>query len=102
MTENKNAMYAPEAVVTAILFSFIGYYNGHSKTLFVMLQGIAQTFIVRLPMSCFMSIRSDASLTMIGLAAPCATVFGIMINLLYFAKVSREMKSLKANFKKYL
>ncbi|NBJ93898.1 MATE family efflux transporter [Parablautia muri] len=84
--------FAPEAVVTAILFSFIGYYNGHSKTLFVMLQGISQTFMVRLPMSYFMSIRPDASLTMIGLAAPCATVFGILLNLLYFAKVSREMK----------
>ena len=84
--------FAPEAVVTAILFSFIGYYNGHSKTLFVMLQGIAQTFIVRLPMSYFMSIQPDASLTMIGLAAPCATVFGIAINLIYFAKVSRDMK----------
>ncbi|MCM1124166.1 MAG: MATE family efflux transporter [Eubacterium sp.] len=84
--------FAPEAVVTAILFSFVGYYNGHSKTLFVMLQGIAQTFIVRLPMSYIMSIQPDASLTMIGLAAPCATVFGIVINLLYFRKVSREMK----------
>ena len=84
--------FAPEAVVTAILFSFIGYYNGHSKTLFVMLQGIAQTFIVRLPMSYFMSIQPDASLTMIGLAASAATIFGIMINLIYFVKVSREMK----------
>ena len=85
--------FAPEAVVTAILFSFIGYYNGHSKTLFVMLQGLAQTFIVRLPMSYFMSIQPDASLTMIGLAAPAATIFGIMINLLYFVKVSRELKT---------
>lgn len=70
--------FAPEAFVTSILFSFVGYYNGHSKTLFVMLQGIAQTFIVRLPMSYFMSIQPDASLTMIGLAAPCATIFGII------------------------
>ena len=84
--------FAPEAVVTAILFSFVGYYNGHSKTLFVMLQGLAQTFIVRLPMSYFMSIQPDASLTMIGLAAPCATIFGIVINLIYFGKVRREMK----------
>lgn len=82
--------FAPEAVVTAILFSFIGYYNGHSRTLFVMLQGLAQTFIVRLPMSYFMSIRPKASLTMIGLAAPCATVFGILLNLLYFIKITRE------------
>lgn len=87
--------FAPEAFVTSILFSFVGYYNGHSKTLFVMLQGIAQTFIVRLPMSYFMSIQPDASLTMIGLAAPCATIFGIIINLIYFARVNREIRSQK-------
>lgn len=91
--------FAPEAVVTAILFSFIGYYNGHSKTLFVMLQGIAQTFIVRLPMSYFMSIQPDASLTMIGLAAPCATIFGIVINLIYFIAVSRENKYRSTSYK---
>lgn len=84
--------FAPEAVVTAVLFSFIGYYNGHSKTLFVMLQGIAQTFMVRLPMSYFMSIQPDASLTLIGLAAPCATVFGIVVNVLHFIKMNRETK----------
>ena len=91
--------FAPEAVVTAILFSFIGYYNGHSKTLFVMLQGLAQTFIVRLPMSYFMSIQPDASLTMIGLAAPCATIFGIVINLIYFIVVSRENKYRSTSYK---
>lgn len=91
--------FAPEAIVTSVLFSFIGYYNGHSQTFFVMLQGIAQTFIVRLPMSYFMSIRPGASLTEIGLAAPCATVFGIVLNVvfyLYFTKKEgiRDEKSL--------
>lgn len=82
--------FALESVVTAILFSFVGYFNGHQKTLFVMLQGIAQTFIVRLPMSYFMSIQPDASLTMIGLAAPSATIFGILINLTYFVVLNRK------------
>lgn len=76
--------FSPEAVVTCILFSFIGYYNGHGQTLFVMLQGLAQTFLIRLPVSYLMSIQPDASLTMIGLAAPSATVFGILLNLAFF------------------
>ena len=76
--------FAPEAVVTCILFSFMGYFNGHSQTLFVMIQGLAQTFLVRLPMSYLMSIQPDASLTMIGLAAPSATVFGILVNLVFY------------------
>lgn len=86
--------FAPEAVTTAILFSFVGYYNGHQRTLFVMLQGLAQTFIVRLPMSYLMSIQPDASLTMIGLAAPCATAFGIALNLIYFVMLNRQQKQL--------
>lgn len=76
--------FAAEAVVTSFLFSFMGYFNGHGETLFVMAQGLAQTFLVRLPMSFFMSIRPDANLTLIGLAAPSATVFGILLNLVYY------------------
>jgi putative MATE family efflux protein len=81
-----------EAIVTSVLFSFIGYYNGHSQTVFVMFQGIAQTFLVRLPMSYVMSIQPDASLTNIGLAAPSATIFGIIINAVFFVIYSRAMK----------
>ncbi|MGN0142110.1 MAG: MATE family efflux transporter [Roseburia sp.] len=84
--------FAPEAVVTCILFSFIGYFNGHSQTVFVMLQGIAQTFLVRLPMSYIMSIQPDASLTWIGFAAPSATVFGILINVVFFIIYNGRMK----------
>ncbi len=85
--------FSPEAVVTCILFSFIGYYNGHSQTLFVMLQGIAQTFLVRLPMSYIMSIQENASLTNIGFAAPSATVFGILINVVFYIYYTRKIET---------
>ncbi len=85
--------FSPEPIVTCILFSFMGYYNGHSKTMFVMFQGIAQSFLVRLPVSFLMSIQPNASLTMIGLAAPTATVFGILINFIYYIKITKEQKA---------
>lgn len=85
--------FAPEAVITAILFSFIGYYNGHEQTLFVMLQGMAQTFLVRLPVSYIMSIQPDASLAGIGLAAPAATIFGILINLVFYIIYTKKLKT---------
>ena len=66
------------------IVSFIGYFNGHSQTMFVMLQGLCQTFLVRLPVSYFMSIQENASLTWIGTAPPLATVFGIVLNTVYF------------------
>jgi len=84
--------FAPEAVVTAILFSFIGYFNGHGQTLWVMLQGIMQSFFVRIPMSYIMSVQPNADLTRIGLAAPTATVFGILINAIYFWWYTHMMK----------
>ena len=85
--------FAPETIATAILFSMIGYFNGHEKTLFVMIQGLTQTLLVRLPLAYFMSIQPDASLTNIGLAAPIATLFGIMLNLIYYQVMKKQMKS---------
>ncbi len=76
--------FAPEAIVTAVLFSFMGYFSGHGETFFVMLQSMMQTFIVRLPVAYIMASQPDPSLTMIGLAAPLATVFGILINAVYY------------------
>ena len=85
--------FAPEAIVTSILFSFMGYFSGHGKTLFVMIQSLLQTFLVRLPVAYIMSVQPDPSLTMIGLAAPLATVAGILINLGYYI-YSRRQESL--------
>ncbi len=88
--------FALEAVVTAVSFSFIGYYNGHGQTLFVMIQGLAQTFLVRLPMSWIMSIQPEASLTNIALAAPVATSVGILLNGLYFVYYQKKLKRIDA------
>ena len=48
--------YAIDTFITAILFCFIGYYNGCGKTLFVMVQGIVGAFCVRIPDICFVRI----------------------------------------------
>jgi putative MATE family efflux protein len=84
--------FAPEAIVTSILFSYMGYFNGNSRSMFVMIQGLAQSFLVRLPMSYVMSIRPNASLTGIGLAAPTATVFGIILCTVYYLYMNRTLK----------
>ena len=75
--------FAPETILTAVLFSMIGYFNGNNKTLWVMIQGLTQTLLVRLPLAYYMSIQPDASLTKIGFAAPAATIFGILLNVVY-------------------
>ena len=81
--------FAPETIVTAILFSMIGYFNGNNKTVWVMIQGLIQTLLVRLPLAYFMSIQPDANLTKIGLAAPVATVTGIILNVGFYLYLNR-------------
>ena len=76
--------FAPETILTAVLFSMIGYFNGNNKTLWVMIQGLTQTLLVRLPMAYIMSIQPNASLTNIGIAAPTSTVVGIVLNIIFF------------------
>ena len=84
--------FAPEAIFTAILFSMIGYFNGSDKTVFVMAQGLFQTLLVRLPMAYIMSIQPNASLTMIGLAAPTSTAVGVLLNVCFFLYLDRKAK----------
>ena len=50
--------FAAETILTAVLFSMIGYFNGHNNTVWVMAQGLIQTLIVRLPMSYIMSMQA--------------------------------------------
>ena len=76
--------FAPETIVTAVLFSMIGYFNGNNQTLWVMIQGMIQTLLVRLPLAYFMSIQPNASLTSIGLAAPVSTIVGILLNVAFY------------------
>lgn len=76
--------FAFETIVTAVLFSMIGYFNGHDRTVWVMAQGLMQTLLVRLPLAYYMSIQPDASLTKIGFAAPTATTFGIILNVIFY------------------
>lgn len=84
--------FAPETLVTAVLFSMVGYFNGNNKTVWVMTQGLIQTLLVRLPLAYFMSIQPNASLTKIGLAAPVATTVGIVLNVCFFIYINRAEK----------
>ena len=81
--------FALETIVTAVLFSMIGYFNGNNKTLWVMAQGLIQTLLVRLPLAYFMSIQANASLSKIGLAAPISTIVGIILNIGFFLYLER-------------
>ena len=68
----------------------IGYFNGTNHTLWVMVQGIVQTLLVRLPLAYVMSIQPNASLTKIGMAAPVSTAVGILLNVGFYLYLSKK------------
>ena len=88
--------FALETIVTAILFSMVGYFNGNNKTVWVMTQGLIQTLLVRLPFAYVMSIQPNASLTKIGLAAPVSTMVGIVLNVGFYIYLDRAEKKSNA------
>ena len=84
--------YAIDCLLTSFLFCFMGYFNGCSNTTFVMLQGIAGAFLVRIPVSWLMSRQAVPSLFRIGLATPASTVVQILLCGIYFAAVHRKKR----------
>ena len=84
--------FAPETLATAILFSMVGYFNGNQITFWVMIQGLVQTLLVRLPLAYYMSIQPNASLTNIGLAAPISTMVGVVLNVIFYIYLSQKQK----------
>ena len=86
--------YAIDTLLTSIMFCFAGYFNGRGNTAFVMVQGIVGAFLVRIPVSLFMSRQVPVSLFRVGLATPCSTVVQILIFLAGYAlSAAREREA---------
>ena len=82
--------YAIDCLLVSVMFCMIGYFNGCGKTLFVMLQGIAGAFGVRIPVSLIMSRIKPVSLFKVGLATPCSSVVQIILCVGYFLLLFRR------------
>ena len=84
--------YAVDTLLVSFLFCFSGYFNGCGKTTFVMAQGIAGAFLVRIPVSFLMSRIQPVSLFLVGLATPCSTVVQILLWAGYFYLLGRKRR----------
>ncbi|MCQ2420876.1 MAG: MATE family efflux transporter [Clostridia bacterium] len=82
--------YAIDCVIVGFNFCMMGYLNGNGKTGFVALQGILSTFLVRIPVSYTMSKAEGVSLFQVGFATPLATVFAIVITVIYMLWIERK------------
>ena len=82
--------YAIDCLLVCVQFCFMGYFNGCGKTLFVMIQGIAAAFLVRIPFSYFMSRRVGVTMLQIGFASPLATLLSIILCIIYYFVTERR------------
>ena len=82
--------YAIDCLLTSILFSSIGFFNGIGFTRFVMIQGIVGSMLVRVPVSWLMSLEIPPRLFHIGLATPCSTFVQILLCMAAFIYVKKR------------
>ncbi|MGM9538364.1 MAG: MATE family efflux transporter [Candidatus Onthomonas sp.] len=84
--------YGIDCLLTAFLFCFIGFFNGCERTKFVMIQGIAGAFCIRVPLSFLFSQIQPVSIFRIGLATPSSSLVQILLCILYFIRCRKQMK----------
>ena len=82
--------YAIDCLFTSIFFCYTGYYNGIGQTRFVMLQGIAGAFGVRVPVSYLISRTANATPFHIGLATPLSSIVQLLLCLGFMVYLKRK------------
>lgn len=85
--------YAIDTLLTAYLFCFLGFFNGYGKTTFVMIQGLAGAFCVRIPVAIFMSKVFTGNVFMLSLATPSSSAVQIILCLLCLYFTVRQEKT---------
>lgn len=75
--------YSYDAILTSVVFCLSSMFTGCGKSTFTMGQDLVTTFLVRVPVTYFVSTIAGVTLFQIGLAAPAASVLGIIICLIY-------------------
>ena len=86
--------YGIDCLQTAILFCFVGYFNGCRRTVFVMIQGVVGAFFVRVPVVYMMSQLEQANLFLIGLGTPISSMVQIVLCLIAYRYYrSKEKKA---------
>ena len=69
-----------------------GFFNGCGFTRFVMIQGVAGAFLIRIPVSWLMSRRVPVSLFHVGLATPASSFVQCILCGIYFVMTKDRLR----------
>ena len=81
-----------EYLMISLTFCFLGYFNGLGRTTFVMLQGLLSAFLVRIPLSTWLSRLPETNMGTISLAVPLSALSSLVLCLVYFFWLRRRLK----------
>lgn len=85
-------------LLSSVLFCFTGYFNGCGKTIFVMIQGLLGSFLVRIPVAYIMNQMDGATIFHVGLGMPLASMLQLLLCIgLYVYLIIKERKGHYAN-----
>lgn len=84
-----------EYLMIPLTFCFLGYFNGREHTTFVMVQGLASAFLVRIPVSYFLSRLPNTGMFLISLAVPISGLVNILLCTAWFFLLRRWDKKKK-------
>ena len=74
--------FSVDFLLVAFVFCFNGFFNGCGCTRYTMINGIVTTLIIRVPLAFLFSVWMPDTLYGIGLAAPIASVIGLILHLI--------------------
>lgn len=78
--------FSVDFILVAFGFTLTGFFNGCGCTVFAMINSVAASIFIRIPLTYIFSIIFPSDLTGIGAAAPIATLISVIIGFIYFFK----------------
>lgn len=75
--------YSFDYILVSIKFNLNGFLNGCGSTTFTMINGIASSLLVRIPVAYILSIYLSKGLIGLGVAAPIASIISIIASTIY-------------------
>ena len=76
--------YSIDCIMVAFVFCLNSFFSGCGHSIFPMIHSLIATFLVRIPVSYFLSKVPEITLYEIGFASPLASLLSIIICLVYF------------------
>ena len=83
--------YSADCILVSFVFCMNAYFTGSGHPVFPLIHSLLSTFAVRVPLSYFLVHTPHSSLFTIGLAAPAATLFSLVLCLFFFARGNKKM-----------